>query len=72
MKKRSSPIRPDRKLSLIRDKRGGTDFVEKLILIGFFALAVIAGVKMLGEKATEKFQEQSESVEQIPGGPTGG
>jgi Flp pilus assembly pilin Flp len=80
MKRSKSPTsesralaRPRRRSRLLRDIKGGTDFVEKLILIGFFAIAVVVGVQYIAGKANSKFQGQGDYIEgSIPQAPAAG
>jgi Flp pilus assembly pilin Flp len=55
--------RRTRKLS--RDEKGGTDFVELLIMVALIAFVVIAGVQTFGQSVMNKFTEQSGSVDGI-------
>ena len=62
--------------SLLRDKKGGTEFIEKIIMIGLFALVAALGVMFIGEKVTKKFTDQGNSIETevhsgIPAAPPG-
>jgi len=54
--------RPKKK-SLLRGKRGGTEFIEKVILIGLFALVAAVGVVYISQKVTKKFSEQGTTIE---------
>ena len=56
------------KRNILQDNRGGTDFLEKIIMIAFVAFVVLLGVKYFGKKLKAKFTEQADSVEAIPGG----
>jgi hypothetical protein len=59
--------------SLIEDQRGGTEFIEKLILIGLFAFVVFLGIRYLAGTVNNKLTDQGDTVETIHGGPpTGG
>jgi len=62
------------KKSLLRSKRGGTEFIEKIILIGLFALVAAVGVIYISQKVTKKFSEQGSTIEndvpsEIPASP---
>jgi len=62
--------------SLLEDKKGGTEFIEKIIMIGLFALVAALGVMFIGEKVTKKFTDQGNSIEsdvhgEIPAAPPG-
>ena len=66
----------DAKKSLLRNKKGGTEFIEKIIMIGLFALVAALGVMFIGEKVTKKFTDQGNSIETeihsgIPAAPPG-
>jgi len=62
-----------KKKSLIRNQQGGSEFVEKLIVIALFAFVALVGVKFLGQRVLDKFNQQGNTVESaIPGGVTGG
>ncbi len=54
-----------RRKSLRKDQRGGTDFVELLIMVALIAFVVIAGVQTFGESVMNKFTEQSGNVDGI-------
>ena len=56
---------PEKKprLSLLRSTRGGTEFIEKVIMIGLFALVAAVGVSYIADKVTDKFTEQGDSIE---------
>jgi hypothetical protein len=54
--------RPQKK-SLLRSKRGGTEFIEKVIMIGLFALVAAVGVTYISQKVTGKFAEQGNAIE---------
>ena len=57
------------KTNILNDDRGGTDFLEKIIMIAFVAFVVLLGVKYLGKKVKGKFMEQGNSVQSsISGG----
>lgn len=49
--------------SLLRSTRGGTEFIEKVIMIGLFALVAAVGVSYIADKVTDKFTEQGDSIE---------
>jgi Flp pilus assembly pilin Flp len=51
--------------SLARDQKGGTDFVELLIMVALIAFVVIAGVQTFGQSVMDKFTEQSGNVDGI-------
>jgi len=51
------------KRSLLDDRTGGTEFIEKIIMIGLFALVAALGVMFIGEKVTKKFTDQGNSIE---------
>ncbi len=51
------------KKSLVRNKRGGTEFIEKVIMIGLFALVAAVGVSYIAEKVGHKFTEQGDTIE---------
>jgi Flp pilus assembly pilin Flp len=53
------------KKKLLRDERGGTDFVELLIMVALIAFVVIAGVQTFGQSVMNKFTEQSGNVDGI-------
>lgn len=55
-------VRPAKK-SLLRSRRGGTEFIEKVILIGLFALVAAVGVVYISQKVTKKFSEQGNTIE---------
>jgi hypothetical protein len=58
---------------LLADPRGGTEFIEKLILIGLFAFVVFLGIRYIAGSVNNKLTDQGDTVETIPGGPpTGG
>lgn len=59
---RVAPARPAKK-SLFRSRRGGTEFIEKVILIGLFALVAAVGVVYISQKVTKKFSEQGNTIE---------
>ena len=50
---------------LLKDQKGGTDFVELLIMVALIAFVVIAGVQTFGESVLNKFDEQSGDVDGI-------
>ncbi len=50
-------------ISLLRSTRGGTEFIEKVIMIGLFALVAAVGVSYIADKVTDKFTEQGDSIE---------
>ena len=50
-------------ISLLRSTRGGTEFIEKVIMIGLFALVAAVGVSYIADKVTNKFTEQGDSIE---------
>ena len=50
--------------NIISDERGAS-FIEKLIIIGLFALVVAAGINFVGGKANEKLNAQGESVGKV-------
>ena len=54
---------PKAKKSLLRSTRGGTEFIEKIIMIGLFALVAAVGVSYIADKVTDKFTEQGDSIE---------
>jgi Flp pilus assembly pilin Flp len=59
-------LKPTRKTkSLRRDEKGGTDFVELLIMVALIAFVVIAGVQTFGSSVMNKFTEQSGNVDGI-------
>lgn len=65
--------RPEKK-SLLKSKRGGTEFIEKVILIGLFALVAAVGVVYISQKVTKKFADQGNTIEsdvhgEIPASP---
>lgn len=53
------------KKKLLKDEKGGTDFVELLIMVALIAFVVIAGVQTFGESVLNKFDEQSADVDGI-------
>jgi len=61
-KDKKSSKRKDKK-SLVRNKRGGTEFIEKVIMIGLFALVCAVGVSYIAEKVGHKFTEQGDTIE---------
>lgn len=63
----------DQRPGLIDNQRGGTEFIEKLILIGLFAFVVFLGIRYLAGTVNSKLTDQGDTVETIHGGPpTGG
>lgn len=52
----------NQKKALLRDKKGGTDFVELLIMIALICFVVIAGVQAFGGSVLSKFTEQAGDV----------
>jgi len=57
------------KKNILKDDRGGTDFLEKVILIAFVAFVVLLGVKYFGKKLKAKVEQQADTVENdISGG----
>lgn len=54
---------PRPRSSLLRNVRGGTEFIEKVIMIGLFALVAAIGVSYIASKVTDKFTEQGDSIE---------
>jgi len=43
----------------------GNGFIEKIIIIGLFAFIVAAGVKLLGEGAKARVDEQTATVNDV-------
>ena len=58
--------------SLIAERRGGTEFIDKVILIGLFAMVVLLGVRYVAVSVHRKFMEQGDSIEELPAGPSAG
>lgn len=55
---------------LLSDRRGGTEFIEKLILIGLFAFVVFLGIRYIAGSVNTKLTDQGDTVEtEIPGSP---
>lgn len=50
---------------LLRDQKGGTDFIELLIMVALIAFVVIAGVQTFGSSVLNKFTEESGNVDGI-------
>ena len=50
---------------LLRDEKGGTDFVELLIMVALIAFVVIAGVQTFGQSVLNQFNNQASSVDGI-------
>jgi Flp pilus assembly pilin Flp len=48
--------------ALWRDVRGGTNFVEKVVLIALFVFAVALGVSRLSSSVETKFEDQGNTV----------
>ncbi len=62
-----------RRPKLLSNQRGGTEFIEKLILIGLFAFVVFLGVRYIAGSVNHKLTDQGDTVETgIPGGPPSG
>ena len=61
-KDKKASKRKDKK-SLVRNKKGGTEFIEKVIMIGLFALVAAVGVSYIAEKVGHKFTEQGDTIE---------
>lgn len=53
--------------SLIKDTRGA-NLVEYILLVGLVAIVAMAGFSKFGKAVTDKVEEQSNTVGQIPGG----
>ena len=54
-----------KKPNLLADQKGGTDFVELLIMVALIAFVVIAGVQVFGDSVMAKFEEQAGNVDGI-------
>ena len=52
------------KKNIVKDERGAS-FIEKLIIVGLFALAVAAGISTLAEGANDKLEEQNGAVGEV-------
>jgi Flp pilus assembly pilin Flp len=60
-----------KKRRLFKNEKGGTDFVELLILIGFIAIAAIVAVTQFGDSIETKFGDQAGAVDGINSAPGG-
>jgi hypothetical protein len=58
--------------SLVKNVRGGTDFIEKVVLIALFVFAAAAGVTLIGESVLQKFTQQGTSIGGLEGTIAGG
>jgi hypothetical protein len=58
--------------SLVAGCRGGTEFIEKLILIGLFAVVLMIAVRYIAGSVHRKFMEQGDTIEQLEPGPLSG
>ncbi len=57
--------------SLAKDERGGTEFIEKLIMIAFIAFVVLWGAKYFGKSVKDKYKSQADSItNEIPSSPS--
>ena len=65
MKTKKSLVTRKRTRSLVKDQKGGTDFVELLIMVALIAFVVIAGVQTFGQSVMNKFTEQGGNVDGI-------
>ncbi len=63
--KKIEKLEKRRNKKLSRDEKGGTDFVELLIMIALICFVVIAGVQAFGGSVLNKFTEQSGNVDGI-------
>ncbi len=59
------------KKRLFKNEKGGTDFVELLILIGFIAIAAIVAVTAFGDSIEAKFGDEAGAVDGINATPGG-
>ncbi len=56
-------IKKRQRRSLGKNEKGGTDFIELLILVGLIALVVIAGASALGTSIDSKYSERATAVD---------
>ncbi len=65
MSKRIERLEKRKNKKLLKNEKGGTDFVELLIMIALICFVVIAGVQAFGGSVLNKFTEQAGNVNGI-------